>query len=175
MDLHCCGQHGLPYILSVYSESSKVRNLVSRITMPIAVHSEGLGGQLFTESCRKRAQAACIIEIPSGAGDGAVNLKFADVCFNGLIDMLKSEGVAAGKVEGHAPTFYGKLIDINAPHAGLWQPEKEIGAAIRAGERIGRMDATDVYAPADGMLIACLPCGYYLDDKPYIGMYVQKA
>lgn len=175
VDLHCCGQHGLPYILSVYSESAKVRNLVSRITMPIAVHSEGLGGQLFTESCRKRAQAACIIEIPSGAGDGAVNLKFADVCFNGLIDMLKSEGVAAGKVEGHAPTFYGKLIDINAPHAGLWQPEKEIGAAIRAGERIGRMDATDVYAPADGMLIACLPCGYYLDDKPYIGMYVQKA
>lgn len=175
VDLHCCGQHGLPYILSVYSESAKVRDLVSRITMPIAVHSEGLGGQLFTESCRKRAQAACIIEIPSGAGDGAVNLKFADVCFNGLMDMLKSEGVAAGKVEGHAPTFYGKLIDINAPHAGLWQPEKEIGAAIRAGERIGRMDATDVYAPADGMLIACLPCGYYLDDKPYIGMYVQKA
>ena len=135
VDLHCCGQHGLPYILSVYSESAKVRNLVSRITMPIAVHSEGLGGQLFTESCRKRAQAACIIEIPSGAGDGAVNLKFADVCFNGLIDMLKSEGVAAGRVEGHAPTFYGKLIDISAPHAGLWQPEKEIGAAIRAGER----------------------------------------
>ena len=67
VDLHCCGQHGLPYILSVYSESAKVRNLVSRITMPIAVHSEGLGGQLFTESCRKRAQAACIIEIPSGA------------------------------------------------------------------------------------------------------------
>ena len=156
-------------------DSLKVRNLVSRITMPIAVHSEGLGGQLFTESCRKRAQAACIIEIPSGAGDGAVNLEFADVCFNGLIDMLKSEGVAAGKVEGHAPTFYGKLIDISAPHAGLWQPEREIGAAIRAGERIGRMDATDVYAPADGMLIACLPCGYYLDDKPYIGMYVQKA
>ena len=175
VDLHCCGQHGLPYILSVYSESSKVRNLVSRITMPIAVHSEGLGGQLFTESCRKRAQAACIIEIPSGAGDGAVNLEFADVCFNGLMDMLRSEGVAAGKVEGHAPTFYGKLIDINAPHAGLWQHEKEIGVAIRAGERIGRMDATDVYAPADGMLIACLPCGYYLDDKPYIGMYVQKA
>lgn len=55
VDLHCCGQHGLPYILSVYSESAKVRNLVSRITMPIAVHSEGLGGQLFTESCRKRA------------------------------------------------------------------------------------------------------------------------
>ena len=42
VDLHCCGQHGLPYILSVYSESAKVRNLVSRITMPIAVHSEGL-------------------------------------------------------------------------------------------------------------------------------------
>ena len=77
VDLHCCGQHGLPYILSVYSESAKVRNLVSRITMPIAVHSEGLGGQLFTESCRKRAQAACIIEIPSGAGDGAVNLTYA--------------------------------------------------------------------------------------------------
>ena len=34
VDLHCCGQHGLPYLLSIYPESPAVRDLVRRITMP---------------------------------------------------------------------------------------------------------------------------------------------
>ena len=61
VDLHCCGQHGLPYILSIYSESEKARKLVEKITMPIAVHSEGTPGQLFTESCTRRpVSSSCL-------------------------------------------------------------------------------------------------------------------
>ena len=173
VDLHCCGQHGLPYILSIYSESEKARKLVEKITMPIAVHSEGTPGQLFTESCRKRTQAACIIELPSGAGSGTVNLPVAEQCYAGLMDMLRTEGVVAGKIEGAAPQFYGTLKDAEAPEGGLWRPEVNKGDQVKAGAKIGTVDGAAVYAPEDGMVMSILPCAYIFPDDLGVMVYIQ--
>lgn len=177
VDLHCCGQHGLPYILSVYTEHERIRELVRSITMPIAIHSGGTNGQLFIESCRKRSQAACIIEIPSGTCGGAINLRFSDVCYFGLMDMLRSQGVAAGAVEGQAPTFYGKLLDINAQECGLWEPCLSAGAKLNAGDAVGKMNGQTVLAPASGLLMSIMPCGYYYDEAvPCVAVYtVQES
>lgn len=174
IDLHCCGQHGLPYILSVYSESDSVRRLVSSITMPIAVHSEGLGGQLFTEACRKRGQAACIIEIPSGAGSGAINEEYSQMCCNGLIDALRTMGVTGGCVMGTSPRFYGKLIDVYAPEAGLWRPLIDKGTNVKSGDVIGRINGRDVCAAEDGMIINISPLSYIFDDDLSVGMYIRE-
>lgn len=173
IDLHCCGQHGLPYILSVYNESEKVRTLVQRITMPIAVRSEGTPGQLFTESTRKRDQAACIIELPSGTCGGAVNLPVGNQCFQALLDLLRSEGVAEGAVEGAAPDFYGPLLDIDAPRAGLWMPQVKKGDPLTAGQVVGTVDGTPVLAPADGMAMSVLPCSYLMPGDLWVMLYIQ--
>lgn len=174
IDLHCCGQHGLPYILSVYSESEKVRRLVSSITMPIAVHSEGLSGQLFTEACRKRDQAACIIEIPSGTASGAINEEYSEMCYNGLIDALRSMDVVSGCVMGAAPHFYGKLTDICAPEAGLWCPIASKGAIVKTGEVIGRINGRDVCVAEGGMIMSILPLSYIFDDDLFVCTYIRE-
>lgn len=175
VDLHCCGQHGLPYILSIYNESEPARNLVSRITMPIAVQSEGTPGQLFTESCRRRDQAACIIELPSGAGKGTVNLPVAELCMSGLMDLLRTEGVVAGQIQGTPPRFYGPLKDAEAPGSGLWRPQVEKGAQLEQGQLIGHIENTPVYAPESGMVMSVFPCGYVFPDDRWVMTYVQPA
>lgn len=173
VDLHCCGQHGLPYILSIYPESEKARKLVERITMPIAVQSEGTAGQLFTESCRKRAQAACIIELPSGAGSGTVNLPVAEQCYEALLDLLRTEGVVAGSVKGSAPKFYGKLLDASAPHAGLWRPAVQKGMQVERGQVIGTVNETEVRAPESGFVMNIFPCKYLFEDDLWVMTYIQ--
>lgn len=173
VDLHCCGQHGFPYILSVYHESDKVRRLVNRITMPIAVHSEGTPGQLFTESTRNRDQAACIIELPSGAGSGAVNLPVGEQCFQALLDLLRSEGVVSGEIAGKGPDFYGPLLDISAPCAGLWMPQVKKGDPLAAGQTVGTVDGKPVLAPADGMAMSVLPCSYLMPGGLWVMLYLQ--
>lgn len=173
VDLHCCGQHGLPYILSIYSEAANVRALVGRITMPIAVHSEGTGGQLFTEATRQRGQAACIIELPSGAGSGAVNKPVGDQCYEALLDLLRSEGVVPGPVAGAGPAFYGSLLDAETALCGLWQPAVARGEAVRAGQTLGTVDGAAVAAPADGMAMSVRPCGYLLPGDGWVMTYVQ--
>ena len=173
VDLHCCGQHGLPYILSVYTESEKVRQMVQRITMPIALRSEGTPGQLFTESTRNRDQAACVIELPSGAGSGAVNLPVADLCFAGLLDLLRSEGMVEGAVQGQPPKFYGPLQEIYAPCAGLWMPSVKRGEPLTAGQVVGTVDGKPVLAPADGMAMSVFPCRYLMPDDLWVMMYLQ--
>ncbi len=175
VDLHCCGQHGMPYILSIYSESEKAKKLVSEISMPIAIHSEGTPGQLFTESCRKRDQAACIIEIPSGPSAGTVNLPVAQQVFDALLDMLRAEGVVKGRRKGKAPTFYGTLLDLNAPAAGLWEPAKEKGAFVCAGEVLGRVDGRELRMPEDGILMNLQPCCYIFPDDLCVGFYAKRA
>lgn len=62
VDLHCCGQHGLPYILALHGESPAARELARRIPLPRCVQSYGSAGQLFVESARRRGQASCIID-----------------------------------------------------------------------------------------------------------------
>ncbi len=173
IDLHCCGQHGLPYILSVYSESEKTRALVSRITMPVAVHSEGTGGQLFTESTRKRAQAACVIELPSGAGEGSVNVSVGAGCFEALLDLLRSLGMLTGEVRGNPPAFYGTLLDVTAEKAGLWSPCVARGDTINAGQAIGAVDGVPVRAPAAGMAMGVRPTAYLFADNLWVMTYVE--
>jgi Predicted deacylase len=173
IDLHCCGQFGQPYILSVYSESEKVRALVRRIPLPVAVHSEGSGGQLFTDATRVRNQAACIIELPSGAGDGSVNAPVGDQCFAALLELLRTEGVVAGKPAGTSPSFYGTLLDAESEMTGLWQPAIFRGDRVAKGQTIGTVDGAPVSAPQDGMVMSVRPCAYLRPGDRWVMMYVQ--
>lgn len=173
VDLHCCGQHGLPYILSIYGESREVRELVRQITLPTAIHSEGTSGQLFTEAVRRRRQAACIIELPSGVCGGAVNVQVGEQCLAALLDMLRARGVVSGAVEGDEPAFYGRLLDAEAPRAGLWSPAVRKGESVSAGQVIGMVDGEPVAAPAEGFVMSVMPCAYLMPGDTWVMTYIQ--
>lgn len=172
IDLHCCEHHKLPYILSVYPESEQIRDLVRRITLPTAVLSAGDGGQLFLEAFRRRGQVTCLIELTSGDSYGAINLPVAEQGFAALLDLLRSEGIAAGEVQGTAPKFYGKLKNIPAP-AGLWMPVVQNGQTVRQGDTVGEVDGKPVIAPADGMIMRVTPCSYLMGTDPRAVVYLQ--
>ena len=91
VDLHCCGQHGLPYILSVYSESAKVRNLVSN--------------PYFREQLPE-ADYAALVEAQRLELDAVdyVNRYFANY---GTISEL-AEAYAAAQAEADAAEIYDK-------------------------------------------------------------------
>lgn len=174
VDLHCCGQHGTPYILSIYDESKKVQDFVSKIGMPIALQSEGTEKQLFTESTRRRNQATCIIELPSGRSPGVVNLEVAELCYEGLLDLLKREGFEDGPCSLIRPKFYGKLLNIDCPKGGLWMPSACKGTTLREGELIGKLDGSPVSMPEDGFLMSVRPCSYVMSDDLWAAVYIVE-
>lgn len=174
IDLHCCSQHLLPYILAVYEEFDFAREHARRITMPISIRSEGTPGQLFTESCRRRGQAACIIELPSAPSEGGINKPASDLCFSALLDFLRSHGMLAGEITGREPSFYGGLTDVNAPSAGLWAPVREAGAFVAKGDVLGMLDAEPVPAPESALLMAVKPMGYVFEGQLEIATYAVK-
>lgn len=175
VDLHCCSQHGLPYILALYGESEKAKALCSRITLPRCIQSQGSAGQLFVESTRRREQAACIIELPSGAGGGALNLPVAEECLAALLDLLRAAGMLAGPIEGRAPAFYGPLLDVDCPRAGLWLPAAQRGDALEKGRIIGRLDGAPVLSPAAGMAMSVRPASYVRAEDLWAITYVQPG
>ncbi len=173
VDLHCCGEHGLPYSLTLYGDYPAARELVSRITMPVAVHSDGTAGQLFIESVKRRNMAACIIELPSGAGKGSVNVPVGEACFASLLDLLRALHMAEGEVEGETPSFYGSLLDAESANAGLWIPSIRRGDAIEEGQLIGTADGAPVSSPASGIAMAVRPTAYLRPDDLWVMTYVQ--
>lgn len=173
VDLHCCSQHGLPYILALYGESERTKALCSRITLPRCIQSQGSAGQLFVESTRRREQAACIIELPSGAGDGALNLPVAEECLAALLDLLRASEMLASPAEGPTPAFYGPLLDVDCPCAGLWLPHVQRGGALEQGQIIGHLDGAPVLSPAAGMAMSVRPASYVFAEDLWAVTYVK--
>lgn len=173
VDLHCCGGFGLPYVLSVYSEAAAVRDLVSRITLPNAIHSEGTEGQLFTEATRRRGQAACVIELPSAYGRGAINLAYADDCLEALLNLLRSLGMLHGDVTGSSPCFLGKLKDREVRETGTFFPLAAKGRWVKGGEVAGSLLGQPVYFEEDGLLMAIKPFSYLTAEENWLYTYAQ--
>jgi len=173
IDLHCCGQHSLPYVLSIYDESEKALELAKLIPLNIAVKSYGTEGQLFTESCHKRDQAALIIELPSGRSSGAINLEAAEKCFDALLSMLMSLGVVSGEPEAAANVYYGYLLDIEADAPGLWRPSISTGDCFENDQIIGSLNGEPILAPAHAMALAVQPCSYVFMDDPCVVTYIE--
>lgn len=165
IDLHCCGQYNLPYILAIHNESKDVKELCMGLNIPRLVKSEGTGGQLFTESCRQRGQKALIIELPSGSSSGVINVEVAIECFDALLNLLRNEGVIAGDYIHNPPITYGSIKDVLSNDNGLWLPQVKKGENIKIGQPIGKINNDEVIAKEDGTILMIMPMSYlYTDD-----------
>ena len=175
VDLHCCGGHGLPYVLSVYSESDNTRSLVSSLSLPVAIHSQGTGGQLFVEAGRRRNQAACIIELPSAFGRGAINLPLAEQCLDALLDLFRSQGMLPGERQGKPPVLLGKLQDRETPQQGLWLPKAQKGTWVDRGMAAGELNGERICFESEGFLMSLRPAAFLLDDENWLYTFAPKG
>lgn len=173
VDLHCCNPGSIPYILSVYSESFAVRRLAEEIPLPAAVHSEGTEGQLFTEACRQRGQAALIIEMPSATSAGGIREEIAEQCFQALLNMLRAHGVIEGAPQGKPPRFYGKLQRAPLPAGKIFRPVAARGDFAAAGDVIGEVDGAPVRIPADGLILSIRAMSYVFPNDTWSCVYAE--
>ncbi len=173
IDLHCCSNSSMVYTLAIYDEFPEVEKLAKKMNMENLVQSEGAGGQLFTEACRRRGQRAFIIELPGGVRPGAINFDAAEKCFEGLLNLLKQEGVIKGNYVDNPTESYGKIKDINSTAAGLWLPSVKNGQQIHAGDAVGTIGGFNVYAPESGKVLITVP-GSYVFAGDHVLSYVHE-
>lgn len=172
IDLHCCSKSSMMYALAIYDEFPDVENLVRSLIIPNLILSEGVGGQLFTESCRKRGQKAFIIELPSGTCPGAVNFKAAEECFNAVLNMLAFEGIIEGSYVDNPPKSYGRIKDVLSKEDGLWLPNVKNAQQINKGDILGSVSGIDIFAPECGKVLITVP-GSYVFAGHHVLSYVQ--
>lgn len=173
IDLHCCNQASMMYALAIYDEFPMVEELIKNLSIKNLIQSEGVKGQLFTESCRRRGQKAFIIELPSGISTGAVNFMAAEECFNAILNLFVSEGIIEGSHMDNPPKSYGKIKDIVSNENGFWIPNVINGQKINKGDILGNISGKDVFAPEIGTILITIP-GSYVFVGDSVLSYVQE-
>lgn len=173
IDIHCCGQYGMTYILAVHDEFPEIKDLCMKLNIPRLVKSEGTPGQFFTESCRKRGQKAIIIELPSGHSPGAINFQAAEECYEALLNFLRFEGIIDGNYVDKSPTIYGKIKEILVGDNGLWLPEVSKGDKVKKGQILGKLNNKEIVANEEGTILMIVP-GSYLYTDDCIITYIQE-
>lgn len=173
IDLHCCGQHGLPYILAIYDELPEVKELSTKLNMERLIKSEGSDGQLFIELCRERKQKSFVIELPSGHSPGCINVEVAEDCYDALLNLLKYKGIIHGEYVENPPIAYGNIKDIIARDSGLWVPLVDKGENIEKGQVLGELNGKKIIADEEGTILMIVPRSYlFIND--YIVFYIQE-
>lgn len=173
IDLHCREHYAVPYTLAIYDEFPEVKDICMKLSIPILVKSEGTGGQLFTESCRRRGQKALIIELPNGPSPGTINFDAASECYEALLNFLRFQEVIEGDYIDNPPQVYSRLKDVTAKDYGLWLPQVTKGQKIRKGDVIGTLNSIHITAEEEGTILMAVPGSYlYRDDR--IITYIQE-
>lgn len=165
VDLHCCGPFSRSHILAQYAEFSHARQLAERLALPIAVASTGTRGQLFVEAGH-RGIPAVILELAGGGAFGEVSLEAGEEAFTALAGLLQSLGVIHGEPPEVRPCFYGRLMPLRPPVAGLFRPEVNPGDTVSKAQVVGRVEGEPVVATTDGVLTVIRPVSYAFAGVP---------
>lgn len=162
IDLHCCGLYGSDYTLALWNQFDGARDLASKLDIPVVIQSGGTRNQLFVEACHKGIPAV-IIELAGGQmghDGGIVNRKSAEAAFLAVSNLLMRLGVAEGEAPACAPTFYGKLQEVNVASQGLWKPAIAPGAQVTEGQSLGKFEGREVLSPLTGVATSVRPCSF---------------
>lgn len=168
IDLHGCDGGSLPYLLTICDEFPTVRRLAEAIPMGIAVRSKGTGGQLFVEACRRRGQAALVIELPCVNAEDKGRDDAAEQCFRALLELLRAYGVTEGTPSGAPPEFCGCLKRVALPKESAFEPCAVRGTIAERGRVIGWADGVSVRMPERGFVLN-------LDGRCVYAAVVQNA
>ena len=145
VDLHCCGTIGSTYTLADYEGSEEIKKLCVALGMPVVCQTGGTGGQFYLDSCRHRGQKAVIIELPGGQPGGIIDVEWASLCADALLNYLKYIKAVQGEYVEPSPktVFCGKITRLTAEKEGLFVPVAKAGHFLNEGEVIGRLECGD--------------------------------
>jgi predicted deacylase len=168
LDLHCCGQFGSLYVMSMHESepySQKQRDLASALGIANVIHSSEAPGQLFVH-INRQGREALLVEMPGGQPKGIIDTAAADIVFDAVLRFLKYSGAVSCETKSPEKVlFHGKIKKTHAAHNGLFLPEHKPGAYLPAGEVIGILDQDKYTMPFDGTLLAVQPAGYIFEGE----------
>ncbi|CAM3129805.1 succinylglutamate desuccinylase/aspartoacylase family protein [Staphylococcus argensis] len=155
IDLHCCGEHGSTYIMSLYSEYDHQYTLARKLGIENIVHTGGARGQLFLEACHE-GQQAMLIEMKGGQPDGVVDVSTADSTFKKLKDLFRYTGniPSENDVEDKYVQFHHKMTTMKSNRHAFFRPYMSAGTRCKKGDILGMLDNEKVQAPFDGYIAA---------------------
>ena len=158
IDLHCCGQHGSTYVMSLFSQFEHQVGLAKLLGFSDVVHSGGARGQLFLEAC-EAGQQALLVELKGGQPDGMIDFDAAEKCFKQLLNFFKYTGNIATTnsdkiVETHPVRFHERMTTLKAEYHGLFVPYVNSGVHYEQGTILGKLNNENITAPFDCYIAA---------------------
>ncbi|WP_281200546.1 M14 family metallopeptidase [Staphylococcus schleiferi] len=156
IDLHCCGQHGSNYVMSLYQNYDAQYELAHQLGIRHVVRSGGASGQLFLEAC-KYGQQAALLELKGGQPDGMIDLETSEFAINrllrflSLVDAIEIENIN-NDIENCV--FHDKIGTICADEHGFFNPKCQSGHHYLKGEVLGELNQKPIVAQYDGLVTA---------------------
>lgn len=86
-----------------------------------------------------------------GRTGGILNRQSGEHAYDSVVNLLRRLGVASGEAPAAAPTFYGKLQEVNTRRASLWSPAIKPGDRLTEGQLLGDWDGEGTHAPFTGV------------------------
>jgi predicted deacylase len=168
LDLHCCGQFGSLYVMSMHGSFPAQRDMARSLGIPNVIHSSEAAGQLFVHANRDNRQAL-LIEMPGGQPYGIVDRDSAQTVFDAAVRFLAYSGVFSGKTKPPADVlFHGKIKRVSTPHNGLFIPAVTLsvnGEMFNKGDVIGSLNGESWAMPFDGTALAVHRAGYIFEGE----------
>lgn len=157
IDLHCCGQHGSNYVMSLYSEYEQQQPLALALGIQNVIHSGGAAGQLFLEAC-KRGQQALLVELKGGQPNGMVDFEAAALCESRLLQFMSQKGVIHDDSEAAnddvTVCFHKKMTTLKSDRHAFFKAMMSSGTHCKKGDTLGMLDNKRIQAPFDGYIAA---------------------
>jgi predicted deacylase len=165
LDLHCCGQSGSLYVMSMHDSFAAQKDAARALGIKNVVHSSEADGQLFVRFNRQGKQAL-LIEMPGGQPYGIIDEREAARVLEAAIRFLNyCQAIQSNIVPPEEIIFHGKMRRVAAPNNGLFVPAQKAGERLRKGGVIGNFNDEEILMPFDGTLLAVNKTGYVFEGE----------
>ena len=165
LDLHCCGQFGSLYVMSMHDSFAAQKEAARALGIKNVVHSSEAEGQLFVRFNRQGKQAL-LIEMPGGQPYGIIDEGAAARVLDAAVRFLNYCGaVQSTTVPPEEVIFHGKMTRAAAPRSGLFAPAQKAGGWLQKGGVIGNLNGEACVMPFDGTLLAVNKTGYVFEGE----------
>jgi predicted deacylase len=155
LDLHCCGQYGSTYVMSMHEEYDHQLPMATALGIRTVCQSSMAPGQLFVET-NKSGRKALLIEIKGGQPQGIIDLEAAEVALKAAMSFLFYAGCLDEQYasESSSVVFHEKINRVFAPSDGLFLPCVHAGIPCAKDDYIGYFNGEPVRAEATATILA---------------------
>ena len=111
----------------------------------------------LVNTCQQAGVRAILVE---AGGGRSLDVQYHQAVIDGLVNVMRSEGVLAGTPErGPEPYVFRRKDIVSAPCAGFFEPAVELGQRVRGGKSLGVITpilaraGVEVVSPRDGIVL----------------------